>query len=256
MTEAIKNTWNAELYDNKHSFVFKYGEDLLSLLNAQKGERILDLGCGTGHLTNLIAQTGAEVIGIDNSEEMIAKAKKEFSSIQFSLQSATDFHFDEPFDAIFSNAVLHWVTEIEKVVDCLYENLKKGGRVVLEFGGKHNIQHIIAALQNALINNGHPEKAEMNFWYFPSLSEFSSLLENKGFRVEYAAHFDRPTALEDTENGIKDWLKMFGQNFFKGIDETISDKIRSEAQEAIRSTNFKDGNWYANYKRLRVIARK
>src|SRR5215212_12200225 len=104
MTETKTNTWNAELYDNKHSFVFKYGEDLLTLLNARKGERILDLGCGTGHLTNLIAQSGATVIGMDNSQEMIAKAKREFPVIEFSFQSATNFHFDQRFDAIFSNA--------------------------------------------------------------------------------------------------------------------------------------------------------
>ena len=256
MTETKTNTWNAELYDNKHSFVFKYGEDLLTLLNAKKGERILDLGCGTGHLTNLIAQSGATVIGMDNSEEMIAKAKKEFPAIEFSFQSATDFHFDEPVDAVFSNAVLHWVLESEKAVNCMYQNLKKGGRIVLEFGGKDNIKNISGALKTALANNGYKEQAEMNFWYFPSLSEYSSLLEEKGFNVEYAAHFNRSTELKDTENGIKDWLKMFGENFFKGIDEITADKIRTEVQEVIRSTNFKDGKWYADYKRLRVVAAK
>lgn len=256
MTETKTNTWNAELYDNKHSFVFKYGEDLLTLLNAKKGERILDLGCGTAHLTNLIAQSGATVIGMDNSEEMIAKAKKEFPLIEFCVQSATDFHFDEPFDAIFSNAVLHWVMESEKAVDCMYRNLKKGGRIVLEFGGKDNIKNILSALRKALANNGYTKQAEMNFWYFPSLSEYSSLLEAKGFTVEYAAHFDRFTELKDTENGIKDWLQMFGENFFKQMDEATANKIKTEVQEAVRPTNFKNDKWHADYKRLRVIARK
>src|ERR1700753_1177309 len=109
MSTTVNTKWNASLYDNKHDFVFKYGEDLVETLDPQAGGRILYLGCGTGYLTNFIAASGAEIIGIDNSFDMIAKAKKEYPSIEFLVQSATEFHFDESFDAIFSNAVLHWV---------------------------------------------------------------------------------------------------------------------------------------------------
>jgi trans-aconitate methyltransferase len=144
--------WNANLYDNKHSFVFKYGEDLVKLLNPQAGERILDLGCGTGYLTKLILESGAEVIGIDNSEHMIEKAEARYPNLDFRIMSADDFSFDTKFDAIFSNAVLHWVLNCEQAVKCMYHNLKAGGRIVIEFGGKNNVARVVNALKGSWKN--------------------------------------------------------------------------------------------------------
>jgi trans-aconitate 2-methyltransferase len=257
MSITVANTkWNANLYDDKHSFVFKYGEDLVDLLAPKSGERILDVGCGTGHLTNMIADSGAETIGIDNSQDMITKARIEYPNIDFEVLSATDFHFDEKFDAIFSNAALHWVLGKEKAIGCMYENLKPNGRLVLEMGGQGNVQSILTALKNAFIKFGVTEKANINIWYFPSLSEYTSLLEAKGFRVTYASHYDRETELKDTANGIKDWIKMFGSSFLKNIDEKTADKLLNEIQDSLRATNYRDGKWYADYKRLRVVALK
>src|ERR1700735_3473519 len=105
--------WNARLYDDKHNFVFRFGEDVVQLLNPRQGERILDLGCGTGYLTNLIAQAGARVTGIDNSPAMLEIARASYPDLDFHVMSATDFHFNSLFDAVFSNAVLHWVLEKE-----------------------------------------------------------------------------------------------------------------------------------------------
>ncbi len=257
MSTAAKNKkWDAKLYDDKHSFVFKYGEDLVHLLNPKPGERILDLGCGTGYLTNIIAESGAQVTGIDNSKEMIEKAKSEFPKINFEVLSATDFHFEKPFDAIFSNAVLHWVLEKEKAIDCMYENLKTGGRLVIEMGGKGNVQSIVNAVKKTLAKYGAGEKTNLNIWYFPSIGEYASLLEAKGFRVTYATHYDRETELKDTANGIKDWIKMFGSSFLKNIDESVADKMLTEIQESLRETSFRNNKWYADYKRLRIVAIK
>ncbi|HLK29308.1 MAG TPA: methyltransferase domain-containing protein [Puia sp.] len=255
-TATINTKWNANLYDDKHSFVFKYGEELIELLAPKSGERILDVGCGTGYLTNLIANSGAETIGIDSSREMIAKAESEYPNIDFKVLSATDFHFDEKFDAIFSNAVLHWVLEKEKAIDCMYENLKPNGRLVIEMGGKGNVQSILHAVKHALAKFGAAEKANINIWYFPSLSEYTSLLEAKCFRVTYASHYDRETELQDTDNGIKDWIKMFCSSFFKNIDEKIAEKLLDEIQDSLKATNYRNGKWYADYKRLRVVAIK
>jgi trans-aconitate methyltransferase len=251
-----EKTWDAKLYDDKHSFVFKYGEDLVNLLSPQPGERILDLGCGTGYLTSLIAAAGAETIGIDNSAEMIAKARNEYPAIKFQESSATDFHFADSFDAIFSNAVLHWVLEKQKVIDCIYENLKPGGRMVIEMGGKDNIKSISHATKKILSNYFPEKESAFGIWYFPSLSEYTGLLEANGFRVTYAAHYDRETELADSASGIKDWIKMFGSSFISGIGETLADKILSEIQEYLRPTNFRNGKWFADYKRLRVVAIK
>src|SRR5579871_2784441 len=140
MATAFDTKWNASLYDDKHNFVFKYGEDVVQLLAPGQGERILDIGCGTGYLTSLIAQAGARVVGIDNSNSMVQKAQAVYPDLDFRLMSASDFHFNDPFDAIFSNATLHWVLEKEKAIDCIYHNLKPGGRLVLEMGGKGNVE--------------------------------------------------------------------------------------------------------------------
>jgi len=257
LNTTTENTkWNASLYDDKHSFVFKYGEDLVHLLNPKPGERILDLGCGTGYLTNIIAESGAKVIGIDNSADMIAKAKSEYPKIDFEKFSATDFHFDSKFDAIFSNAVLHWVLEKEKAIDCMYENLKTNGRLVIEMGGKNNVQSIMNAIQKYASKYLPESASSFKIWYYPSLSEYTSLLEARGFRVTYATHYDRETELKDPANGIKDWIKMFGSSFLKNMDESVADKMLSEIQESLRPTNFRNEKWYADYKRLRVVAIK
>lgn len=253
-TKELK--WDTALYDDKYDFVFKYGEDLVTVLNPQPGERILDLGCGTGYLTHFISQSGAEVSGIDNSAEMIIKAKKKYPDLQFRVVSAAEFSFDNPFDAIFSNAALHWVLEKEKAIDCMYRNLRQGGRLVLEMGGKKNVEKITTALQNTLLKYGYQDNARTEVWYFPSLSEYTTLLEKRGFRVTFAAHFNRETELKDTDNGIRDWIKMFGRSYFKDMKEEIIDRITEEVQDLVKPINYRNNKWFADYKRLRIVAIK
>ena len=248
--------WNATLYDDKHNFVAKYGEDVVQLLAPQQGERILDLGCGTGYLTHLIAQAGARVVGIDNSQAMIQRAQAAYPDLDFRVMSATDFYFDAPFDAIFSNATLHWVLDKETAIDQIGQALRPGGRLILEMGGKGNVEEIVVATRKVLTRHGYYSNAATQLWYFPSLSEYTTLLEKKGFRVRFAAHFDRPTELKDTEHGIKDWIKMFGNAFFNNIPESEIDTVLNEIQDMVRPTNYRNGNWYGNYKRLRIAATK
>ena len=256
MSTTTNTKWNASLYDNKHDFVFKFGEDLVHLLDPKPGERILDLGCGTGYLTNLIANSGAEVIGMDNSQEMIAKAKAEYPNLDFQFHSATDFQFRKPFEAVFSNAVLHWVLEKEKAIACIYKNLKPGGRFVMEMGGKDNVKRIVDAIKQVLAKHGFIKEAGMDIWYFPSVGEYTILLEAQGFRVTYAIHYDRDTILKDNASGIKDWIKMFGSSFFKNANENQANEMLNEIQESLAKTNYKNEQWFADYKRLRVIAIK
>jgi SAM-dependent methyltransferase len=137
------NKWDASLYEAKHSFVWERGADLLELLAAQPGERILDLGCGTGHLTARIAEAGADVVGLDSSPEMIAEAKRNFPALEFIVGDAREFRFEKPFDAVFSNAMLHWVLEPESVVQSIGEALKTGGRFVAELGGQGNVERVV-----------------------------------------------------------------------------------------------------------------
>ncbi len=256
MISIYDTTWNATLYDDKHNYVAKYGEDVVRLLAPQNGERILDLGCGTGHLTHLMAQAGARVIGIDNSPAMIHRAQAAYPDLDFRVMSATDLHFDAPFDAVFSNATLHWVLDKESAVEQVARSLKSGGRFVLEMGGKGNVEEIVVAIRKVLNRHGYYGNAAIQLWYFPSLSEYTTLLEKKGFRVRFAAHFDRPTELKDQGNGIKEFVRMFGNAFFNDIPENEIDTVLTEIQDLVRPTNYRNGSWFGNYKRLRIAATK
>ncbi len=248
--------WNAELYDDKHSFVFEYGGNVLELLEVKRGERVLDLGCGTGHLTQQIHERGGVVTGIDSSPDMIWRAKETYHDVDFEVADGTDFHFDKPFDAVFSNATLHWILDAGAVIKCVYDSLKPGGRFVAEMGGKDNVKHLIAATAVILKNHGIELPASANPWYFPSLGEYAGKLEAQGFRVTFAAHFDRPTLLQDGRQGVGKWLKMFGSSFFEGLAQDKQEQILNEITDLLEADYNKDGKWYADYKRLRFIAVK
>ena len=225
--------WNAELYDDKHSFVFEYGENVLELLDVKKRERILDLGCGTGHLTQRIHERGGVVTGIDSSPDMIWQAKETYHDVDFEVADGTDFHFEKPFDAVFSNATLHWIMDADAAIKCVYENLKPGGRFVAEMGGKGNMGILISATQKVLTAHGYTKLAEKQQWYFPSLGEYTSKLEAAGFRVTFAAHFDRDTLLQDGRQGVAKWLNMFGPIYFEGIAQAEKEQILSEITASI-----------------------
>ncbi len=251
-----KNEWDIHLYNEKHGFVYKYGEDLIKELSPQDGELILDLGCGTGQLTKEISESGARVIGIDASRNMIEAAKAKYKDLEFHVKEASNFQFEEPFDAIFSNAVLHWELQSEKAVVCMYNNLKSKGRLVLEFGGKGNVRIIHDAIKKVLVENGYPEKAQKKNWYFPSISEYTILLESNGFEVKLAQLYARPTKLDDEKNGIKEWLLMFGTAFFVDLSPDEKDLMIDKIQASVKDKCFINGKWFADYKRIRIIATK
>ena len=247
--------WNTNLYDQKHDFVSKYGEDVIALLNPVEGEDILDVGCGTGDLAALIAKQGATIIGIDSSKEMVEAAKQKYPHLHFEIMPAEDFSFEKKFDAVFSNATLHWVLEKEKAAQCIYNCLKPGGRLVAEFGGKGNVGKIIDALRTVLTDKGYPHAAAKKLWYFPSLSEYTGLLEKIGFRVTFASHFDRETPLKDN-NGIGNWLQMFAKAYLLEVNSDAIPSIIKEVETKLKATNFKNGQWFADYVRLRIVAIK
>lgn len=248
--------WNAELYDQKHSFVYQYGENVLELLNVKHGEHILDLGCGTGYLTSEIQKQGAVVTGIDASPEMISKARENYHNVDFFVADGTDFHFDDKFDAVFSNATLHWIKDADAAIKCVYEALKPGGRFVAEMGGKGNMHQIVTATTAVLTDHGYALTANANPWYFPSTAEYAAKLEAAGFRVTFTAHFDRPTQLQDGRQGVTKWLSMFGPSFFENVPADKLPAILNEITDLLQPHYEKDGQWYADYVRLRFIAIK
>ena len=252
----MSSSWNADLYNQKHAFVHQYGANLVEFLDPKAGEVILDLGCGTGQLTRKIARSGARVIGIDSSLEMIEAAREQYPELEFKLQDAETFSFDFLFDAVFSNAAMHWIKDQNLVVERMHQQLKQGGRLAVEFGGQGNVERILNALRKEFQERGHQQQALYDPWFFPSISEYTGLLEAVGFEVTFAQLYDRPTMLESEDSGISDWLEMFAGNFFEGIDQEERATIKREVQEKLRDECFSDGKWYADYRRIRVFAIK
>ena len=253
---ASFNQWDVELYESKHSFVSNLAIDLLELLSPQNGEKILDLGCGTGHLTYKITTKGTRVIGIDNTSTMIERANSYYPDIKFLVRDGVNLELKETFDAVFSNATLHWIKEQKKVINNIWRLLKPGGRFVAEFGGKGNIKTIISGIYEALDAAGYGGNKQLNPWYFPSIGEYATLLESEGFLLTFATLLERPTKLEGGEYGLRNWIKMFANCFFKEIPERKQNTIIDDIQNRLRSHLFDQGKWIADYKRIRIMAFK
>jgi trans-aconitate methyltransferase len=207
-------------------------------------------------LTAKIAEAGATAIGLDSSAEMIAKARATYPNILFIEKSIVAFDEAPTFDAIFSNATLHWVTDAAGAVRAMAKALKPGGRFVVEFGGKGNIGSIAEAVQDAL--QALTGRTIAHGWYFPSIGKYSMLLEQHGLEVTAAWHFDRPTPL-DGPDGMRNWISMFGGGLFGASGEIDSDtrqRAIERAEARLFATAFRDNIWYADYRRIRVCAVK
>jgi trans-aconitate methyltransferase len=242
---------DSALYEARHSFVWNLAADMLPLLAPAAGERILDLGCGTGQLTAKIAESGASVLGLDRSPEMIGQARQNFPGLEFRLGDGANFSFPGEFDAVFSNAALHWIPEAENVIRSIASSLRPGGRFIAEFGGKRNVQRLLDAARTALEARGH---AFRNPWYFPSIGEYSTLLERQGFEVRTAWHFDRLTLLDDGEDSMGDWIEMFGFAVLAPAPKPEWPAIIREMENSLRPQLYRDGRWQLDYVRLRITA--
>jgi trans-aconitate 2-methyltransferase len=240
----MSQQWDACFYDQRHSYVYQYGAGLLPLLDAQPGERILDAGCGTGQLTARIAESGATVHGIDHSPEMIERARAEFPNLSFDVAELTAFTVRQPYDAVFSNAVLHWVRDAGAAARCLCAALIPGGRLVAEFGGLHNVAAVSEAAGAV-----HP-------WYFPGIAEYGGLLERAGLELRQAWLFPRPTKMDDPVSGLRDWIMMFGAHWLDRVPEAERDAWFDRVETQARPKLFRDGHWYIDYWRLRIVAVK
>jgi trans-aconitate methyltransferase len=248
--------WNANLYDAKHEFVWKYGSDVVALLAPQPSERILDLGCGTGHLTAQIAESGAHVAGVDGSQEMVEAARAAYPKLRFEVADARELAFREEFDAVFSNAVLHWIHEPVRVIQGVHRALRPGGRFVAEFGGKGNVAKVKRALDDALAQVQGSTPGEVNPWYYPSVSEYSTLLEQNGLEVRFITLFDRPTGLADGDAGLRNWIVMFCSAYMEGLDTGKREIFLKKVEDTLRPELFRERQWWADYRRLRLVAVK
>ena len=243
--------WDAGLYDAAHAFVHQLGAGVVDLLAPQPGDRILDLGCGTGPLTKRIADAGADVVGVDASPAMVAQARASYPGLSFDVADATTMAFDRPFDAVFSNAVLHWVRPPARAIERMAAALRPGGRLVLEMGGRGNVAAVLAAIAAAGRDVGVDLSDHLDVNYFPALGEYTGLLEAGGFAIELAMLFDRPTPLG--AGGLGDWARMFRPEAVAAVTAGDRDRFFAAVDHHGRAL-LRDGVWHADYRRLRVRA--
>jgi trans-aconitate methyltransferase len=243
--------WNAEDYATNARFVAVLGQGVLDLLNPQAGEHILDLGCGDGALTLKIVQLGAQVIGVDSSPDLLAAAQD--LGLQAQLMDGEKLSFDQRFDAVFSNAALHWMRDSRAVIAGVRNALKPAGRFVGEFGGHGNVAAISTALIAVLNKFGIDGVARMP-WFFPSVETYRSQLTDAGFEVRSIELIPRPTRLPGE---MRIWLNTFANPFLIGLDEQKRTAILDEVVSLLAATlRDEAGNWTADYVRLRFDARK
>lgn len=246
--------WDAEDYEQGFSFVHRYGEDLLALVDAPAGARVVDVGCGTGALTARLAERGFDVQGIDASPDMVAVARRDHPGLAFAVADALSFTLAEPADVVFSNAVFHWIDDARQddLLANIAANLVPGGALVCEFGGAGCAETVHRALAHAFERHGlayrHPH-------CFPTIGQYAPRLEAAGLVPEVALLFDRPTPQEGSD-GLAHWIHTFLKRPFAGVEPALAERIVAEAVEEARGSLWHDGRWWVDYVRIRIKARR
>ena len=240
--------WNPQSYRRDGGFVAKLGEPLLDLLAPGAGEKILDLGCGNGELSAAIAARGAKVIGVDSSPGFVDATHNR--GIEAQVMDGQALKFDAEFDAVFSNAALHWMTDPDAVLRGIRKALKPGGRFVAEMGGKGNVDSVRQALRAQLAQRGI-DAEQFDPWFFPG-EEYRARLEDHGFVVDELTLFERPTEIA---TDIRNWLELFGGNFLDAVPALERDDVLAAVRSAVEPQLLDDdGIWRVDYVRLRFAA--
>ena len=243
--DLMSNEWDPVGYDQNARFVSDLGEPVLQLLNPKSGETVLDLGCGDGELTLKFIDAGCHVIAVDSSPAMV-----EFSlakGINARMMDGQHLEFEGVFDAVFSNAALHWMNQPREVIAGVRRALKPAGRFVAEMGGQGNVVSVLAALTKARQRRG---LAPVNPWYFPSVEEYRQLLEEAGFQVPVIQLIPRPTALPGELRG---WLETFAGSFLNTASAECEEMIAEIAEELAPALRDDSGKWTVDYVRLRFM---
>jgi trans-aconitate methyltransferase len=242
-------TWDAERYARNARFVAERGAEIASWLAPSPGERILDLGCGDGALTEALAALGADVVGVDASPNMVTAASAR--GLDARVMDGHVLSFENEFDAVFSNAALHWMTEPDAVIEAVARALKPCGRFVGEMGGKGNVDAVVDALADALAARGHDAMAASP-WYFPDPDDYAARLRAGGFAVERITLVPRPTPIPGR---LGDWLETLAETFLNLLPEGEKPELIDEIEDALAPhLRDADGVWHVDYARLRFAA--
>jgi trans-aconitate methyltransferase len=249
----MTQTWDPQAYERNGAFVHALAGGVLEWLNAQPGEYILDLGCGDGQLTKRLRDSGAHVLGVDASPEMVAAARERGIEAEQAKAELLPFR-DATFDAVFSNAALHWVRGQDAMIGQVQRVLKPDGRFVAEMGGHGNVAAIHVAFMAVLDRHGFGDREE-GVNYYPAAESYAARLKRHGFKVEQMAIIPRPTKL--AEGGMEGWLRTFRRGVLDGLPEDEREAVVRETVELLApALRDEAGNWIADYVRLRFVARK
>ena len=244
------NKWNSSKYKNHANFVSDMAVDLIEVLNPKKDETILDLGCGDGTLAIQIKQNCKSIVAVDLSTDMVEKTKS--LGIKAYVMNATNLDFENKFDAVFSNAVLHWVKQSKLAVQNINKVLKPNGRFIAEFGGCKNINTIVEAIQEVFSQNKDFGTFN-NPWYFPTKKEYKNILEQNGFEVKDINLTTRPTPIDDISN----WLSIFANGIISHLNKEQKETFLSQTKYILENKLYsKENGWVLDYVRIRVEAKK
>ncbi len=245
--------WRADVYAANAHFVPELGQPVLDLLQPQPGERILDLGCGDGALTEKLVAQGAHVVGVDNSADMIAAARQR--GLDARIMDARALTFENEFDAVFSNAALHWVKDDpDAPVAGAFRALRTGGRFVGEMGGHGCVGAITVALLGALERRGVSDAASWIPWYFPTVDDYEIRLRRAGFAPQSVQLIPRPTSLP---TGMRGWLETFANPFCAAVPQSERGDFLDEVTARLKPVLCdSQERWTADYIRLRFAAIK
>jgi len=249
----MNSAWNPVLYDDRAAFVSELASDLVLWLRPREGEKILDLGCGTGTLTAQIARQGAHVTGVDHSPEMIESAREKYSGVVFAVADGQALTYPAEFDAVFSNAALHWMPRASDVLRGVEHALVPGGRFVAEFGGAGCVRTVVSAVSE-ILHDWSIDPAPYIDWFFPSPGRYAGLIEEHGLIVRELRYFERPTPVAG-EAGLSSWLALFQATLMADLGDRWPE-LCQKASERCHSALFRDGQWWLDYVRLRVVATK
>jgi trans-aconitate methyltransferase len=233
--------------------VSELASELVVWLRPKQGERILDLGCGTGTLTAEIARHGAAVTGVDRSPKMIASAREKYTELRFDVVDGQELAYSREFDAVFSNAALHWMPRAEDVARGVQRALVPGGRFVAEFGGAGNVDTVTRAMTE-ILNEWQIDPTPYLSWFFPSPGRYASLLEAEGLTLRELRYFERPTPVAGAD-GLGTWLALFQERLMTDLGSRGLE-LCEKVSRRCRPRLFRDGRWLLDYVRLRVIATK
>lgn len=245
--------WNAKEYSRNAFYVSRYGEELIEILDPHKGEYILDLGCGDGTLARKIGERGPRMHCVDYSETMVMEARKK--GIPSTVLDAHKISFDQTFDAVFSNAAMHWMKQPKDILRNVFRALKPGGRFVAELGGTGNLLTITDAITRILKEEYRLDYRGYDPWFFPTVDEYRALLTEAGFEIASLTLFERPTPLP---HGFVEWFRLFAEPFLVDIPPEKHDQFCQQVARAVQPKLYDSAKevWIIDYVRLRFVARR